>query len=385
VQGSANASTAPGSALALSAGAQGYLDGYLYGPEVDELAAIWSLADGAKAAHGFVASEATSRQYPIGNRIRGFLNTLPNPPERPNGTPAIATPLPAARDASIPGQIALAGGPRFTAGSAPFPSESQMTFPIRHTALTFGASGSNASATSAGARILVDPANQAFPHVENFTLMIPALGVDSFFSTGGFATSSPYLATPMGFTAIGSKTVSLGLFGLDYTMFGAWDIGPGFSSEHTGYFSFGYETAFAAMPTSGTATYSGLGTAGGTVFVPSGTTIGEALVAGNASFTADFAAGSITGNLTDMFAYTTTTTQSWNSVSISANIAGTAFTGTTAAASTAPAPFGLKPSATGHISGGFYGPAANELGAVWSLSNGDGTGSAIGVVGAPRQ
>jgi hypothetical protein len=38
----------------------------------------------------------------------------------------------------------------------------------------------------------------------------------------------------------------------------------------------------------------------------------------------------------------------------------------------------LSASATGHIDGAFYGPAAQNLGAVWSLS--DGTGSALGSV-----
>ena len=37
------------------------------------------------------------------------------------------------------------------------------------------------------------------------------------------------------------------------------------------------------------------------------------------------------------------------------------------------------------INGGFYGPNAENLGAVWTLSNGDGTGVAMGGVGATKQ
>lgn len=72
----------------------------------------------------------------------------------------------------------------------------------------------------------------------------------------------------------------------------------------------------------------------------------------------------------------------WNDVSLNASIApGTSrFSGSTAATSAPGTGFSLAGSATGHIDGAFYGPAAQNLGAVWSLS--DGTGSAIGVIAA---
>jgi hypothetical protein len=38
----------------------------------------------------------------------------------------------------------------------------------------------------------------------------------------------------------------------------------------------------------------------------------------------------------------------------------------------------LSGSATGHIDGAFFGPAAQNLGAVWSLN--DGSGAALGTV-----
>ena len=77
----------------------------------------------------------------------------------------------------------------------------------------------------------------------------------------------------------------------------------------------------------------------------------------------------------------------WNDISITAGIAaGTnKFTGTTAVTSAPSAPAGnfiLKDSATGSINGGFYGPAAQNIGAIWTLS--DGTTSAVGGVAASR-
>ena len=78
----------------------------------------------------------------------------------------------------------------------------------------------------------------------------------------------------------------------------------------------------------------------------------------------------------------------WNDVSVSASIAtGTnKFSGTTSVSSQpASGPSGallLGNSATGNINGGFYGPAAQNLGAIWSLS--DGTTSVIGGVAAGR-
>jgi hypothetical protein len=79
-------------------------------------------------------------------------------------------------------------------------------------------------------------------------------------------------------------------------------------------------------------------------------------------------------------------TSAWNDVSVNASIAaGTnKFSGRTAVTSqgSTTSPYALKGSATGHIDGAFYGPNAQNLGAIWSLS--DGTASAIGVVAAGR-
>jgi len=74
--------------------------------------------------------------------------------------------------------------------------------------------------------------------------------------------------------------------------------------------------------------------------------------------------------------------QPWNDVSVGAAIAaGTnRFGGTTAVTSSPANSFSLKPSAAGSVNGAFFGPAAQQLGAVWTLS--DGTISALGSVTA---
>jgi hypothetical protein len=56
------------------------------------------------------------------------------------------------------------------------------------------------------------------------------------------------------------------------------------------------------------------------------------------------------------------------------------FSGATAVTSAPQNPFSLAGSATGHVDGAFFGPAAQAVGAVWTLS--DGTTSAIGGIAA---
>ena len=159
---------------------------------------------------------------------------------------------------------------------------------------------------------------------------------------------------------------------LDYVAFGSWQWG---SSEpgNAGHFVFGYETPPASMPVSGTATFSGAWE--GELFTPkAGQPIQVGDVGGNASFSVDFLSGKISGALTAATSGGSygIALQPWNDVSVSAAIAAGSnrFSGTTAAPS--------SPSASGTISGAFYGPAAQQLGAVWTLS--DGTSSAIGTV-----
>jgi hypothetical protein len=233
---------------------------------------------------------------------------------------------------------------------------------------------------------------------KQFRLSIPSLDVNTTF-TSGTLFQGPTLVT------IGD--MRLAVSNMDYTVFGAWEVDrpvpnsgvPGDYIIHLGAFVTGYETPSSAMPSSGTANYSGTRNVAGIIVehpYSDGVYYGgleRASVQGDASFTANFATGSVTGSFTHMIAVaggsSTPFELPWNDISVNASIAaGTShFSGTTAAApvsGTSPHPWNafvvVSGSAKGKIDGGFYGPQAEELGAVWSVS--DGPITAIGVVGA---
>jgi hypothetical protein len=176
-------------------------------------------------------------------------------------------------------------------------------------------------------------------------------------------------------------------FGLSYVSLGVWahaDEGPFRLPQNLTAYAFGFETPAAGMPTTGTALYSGTGTVRGLVLIPDGVHIGGTQLTGNASLTANFGNGSIAGAFTGMSANDGSSVTSWNDVSLNASIvAGTNFFNGTTQATTQPStPYALKGTATGFVNGGFYGPNAENLGAIWSLR--DGTGAAIGGVAAGR-
>jgi len=169
---------------------------------------------------------------------------------------------------------------------------------------------------------------------------------------------------------------------LSYVAMGYWTTASGSNrwdslsaSQSIGAFVFGYETPTASMPTSGQATFSGYADAA--VFRPG---IQVVYADGKASLGVDFSSGKISGAFTEMKGYSPSFSEPWNDVSVTAAIAsGTnRFNGVTAVTSSPAGSFSMKPSATGSISGAFYGPVAQQLGAVWSLT--DGASSAIGTV-----
>ena len=195
-----------------------------------------------------------------------------------------------------------------------------------------------------------------------------------------------------------------GLTLLNYVALGAWaepQSNAGAYGSITA-FAFGYETPKTSMPTTGTAAFGGLAEA--TVLKPVDGSIRAAFVRGSAGLTVDFASGTITGSFfsmtqSDYVSYANGTghvppvtggifggmgSHPWNDVSLTATIAGgtNRFTGSTAATSSPSTTFSLGSTAKGFVDGAFYGPNAENLGAVWSLS--DGTGSALGTLGAER-
>ena len=184
---------------------------------------------------------------------------------------------------------------------------------------------------------------------------------------------------------------------LSYVVLGMWAEHTTDAYKNITAFAFGYETPHDLMPKSGTATFRG--NVGGTVFKPVDGKIDAAYVRGQSQFSVDFASGAVNGSFTGMkqtgliasdpggtgsLMGGNQGTVPWNDVSVTANIAGgtNRFSGTTAASSSPNTVFSLTGSATGSIDGAFYGPFTDNIGAIWSLS--DGTGSAIGTVGAQR-
>jgi len=183
---------------------------------------------------------------------------------------------------------------------------------------------------------------------------------------------------------------------LSYIALGFWSAGHNNNSAQNGpvgVFLLGYETPLSAMPTTGQGSYSGQ--VFGLVYAPINGHVMEASLEGMANLSADFTSGKIAGAFTGIHydgGYTDGTANQpaqhvvgpWNDVSINAAIAAGSnrFSGATAVTSAPQNPFSLAGSATGHVDGAFFGPAAQAVGAVWTLS--DGTTSAIGGIAAGR-
>jgi hypothetical protein len=168
-----------------------------------------------------------------------------------------------------------------------------------------------------------------------------------------------------------------------YLRWGMWGTESG-SDWVTAHYAMGYETPVAAIPTSGTAAYAGT-TKGEIWSLRDDLTFGWGQLAGNASLNVNFSTGGVTGALTNMIVNPNGLTQSnWNDVSIhGAIVSGNVIAGEAVAGSAPATPLAVKSGATGFVNGGFYGPGADELGAVWSV--GDGKTLATGALGATRQ
>lgn len=188
---------------------------------------------------------------------------------------------------------------------------------------------------------------------------------------------------------------------MTYTLVGAWAYTPtGGNPSYIGQVVTGYSTAASAVPTTGTASYTGnpnTALGGGVIgayAVPAGNgTIAAGTLAGNVSINANFAANTATGNFTNMVATPVTgggSASPWNDVSFSANFSrstsGVTMSGNMTAAAP-PANAGVAGFAAG--SGGgmvaeFYGPAAQEVGGNWFIREGSATNgkAAFGTFGA---
>ena len=293
------------------------------------------------------------------------------PPVVPPPTPT-PKPLTAPLLASAP---ALPAFPQAVAGGPTIASPGSAVLPLLQTVMKADSSGTAAdlATMTSGATLVLS----SDPFKATFNIANSAIGV-----TNAALTRTP---NTVFVETSGNTVVRLQFGALDYTAYGMWLAYPGgnnpTTAEHAAQFITGFQTPGGAVPTSGSATYSG--STIGYVFNSGG--VADVLT-GTANLQANFSTGTILGTLTDMVvgdpwyigAYP------WNSVSLSASFAGgqSRFAGTTAVTS-APGNYGsLKAGATGTIAGSFFGPNAQEVGAVWTLF--DGTTAATGSVGARR-
>lgn len=155
----------------------------------------------------------------------------------------------------------------------------------------------------------------------------------------------------------------------DYLTWGAW--GYEFPGNYTVFpmspWIAGRLTPDAAVPTSGSATYSG--DAWGQLVEPDQLST----VHGTTSLTADFGTRSLTGTFNDM---RRGDGSAWTSANVNASWAG----GTNLIVGSVNAANGMA----GDVRGAFFGPAAEELGGNWTLFTQDGTTQAGGVFTGKR-
>ena len=290
----------------------------------------------------------------------------------------VSNPAPCCSDTGISGSVAAPIAASFgsnpiapqlaTPGGAGFDSTVNATFPLLFSGLQTGAGGLIPISSGQGATItLYNPSVAPQGGAVSWQLSIPAANVND---TG-------WEMVPL------RNNPDAPIQELSYVAFGGWDkiVQGSPPQESFTHFVFGFETPAASMPTSGMANFTGY--TEGQVFQPiSGQTILTQDLQGNASLSVDFASGKISGALTGMSYYDGTNNQPWNNVSVSAAIAAGSnrFSGTTAVTSSPAGSFSLKPAAAGSVNGAFYGPAAQNIGAIWTLS--DGNMSALGSIAA---
>ena len=343
---------------------------------------------GASALTVSACAGANSYMAPITNSGTTTASTPSNTGNVP-GSPApvdysrptgivgtVGIPAPASFGATPqPAQLAAPGGPTLDSIAPP----SSVSFPALTSILQSSTSGLTAVSANEGATVVLN----AQVHEATFQLIVPAVNLNRTFTFDG---SGPF--NPSGQLSDYPYDYGDTTFGLSYVALGGWgqwgwgSTQPENPLQSSGVFAFGYETPGSAMPGSGTAAFNGVSLA--TVFTSAGTDIRAADAIADAAFSVDFGSGKITGAFTHSQYFGAGGWLPWNDISVTASIAaGTSkFSGATAVTSAPKSAFTLNSSATGSINGGFYGPAAQNIGAIWTLS--DGTTSAIGGVAASR-
>jgi len=325
----------------------------------------------------------------------------PTPTPTPTGTPT-PTPTPTPTATSTIALVTPVGGATTVGplanGSNSFttrPTSGTTAFPLIQfaQAIAYGATQTITSDTATndgGVLMTVDWANKSY----TFTFGNSALGITNqdlgFYqqnltrsvTLSGGRTLTVYVDSRVDPT----KALDTNPEMLNYLVYGYWAI-TNTSSQTTNSSPFvtGFETPASAVPTTGSATYKGF--VSGNVTLPDGYGTKAATLQGTATVTADFATGGISGDSTDIMATSGAdgSKAAWNSLSFNGNIATgmNSFSGTTSSTAAGASPYSLAATANGYFAGKFYGTTAQELGAVWNLS--DGTGAASGVLVGKKQ
>jgi hypothetical protein len=255
-----------------------------------------------------------------------------------------------------------------------------VVFPFLQSVVTSDASGTVADDATIAAGATVTVIDSATNQVR---IQVPNLGIDV---TGAANRRWGQSANGLWFDSL--RHIS------QYAMYGTWQVSTGFvGRQSSGAFVLGYVTTQSAVPTSGKAVYAAIGNVWGLAMGPIDTSRGPvpsgAVLWGDASLTVDFTDHSVTGSLTKMRMFPdydfvdAVGGTVWNNVAITGTQSGSQLTGTTSVTSTPVTGWVLPGTATGFFNGELFGPTGEELGAVWTLS--DGTRSAMGTILAPRQ
>jgi hypothetical protein len=156
---------------------------------------------------------------------------------------------------------------------------------------------------------------------------------------------------------------------LNYSSFGQWSISTAGSTMSTGFYGVGSPTPTASVPTTGSANYSGVAIG---VAVLNQSSTGY-LFNGIATLSAIFSSNTISGGISNIKAFTAgqsnTPVGTLNAVNFTGGtISGNGFAGSASTSSPAGTAADIS-GASGTFRGNFFGPAAQEAGGTFSLSN----------------
>ena len=272
--------------------------------------------------------------------------------------------------------------PGATAGGPDLHGHPSTTFPLLQSVVTINSAGLTAdtATTNAGGTLTFDSGRDTLVLTSNNSAVgishvsLPEQDWGPLHYTGTTGTKDITVQMPNPATT-----------GLSWTSYGTWDATTLANNSHTeAAFVTGYQTPVGAMPGSGMAGYAG-SVSGQVIVSRAGNPNGPASLplSGDGIMAAHFDSGNVFGTFSNMFVTAESGKLPWNSVYLAGSISGAnMFSGITAAASAPGNAGSLSASATGTFAGTFFGPHADELGAVWSLS--DGTGAALGTFGAKK-